>query len=285
VEGEDAFPESITSTRDGTLIAGSMVGQGIYRAPPGASRAELWIPPGAHGITGVFGVLADEEGDDEEGDILWVCSGKLGRDAPPSALYLFDLKSGAFRKRLELPTPGGLCSDIAVAPNGATYVTDAANMQVLRVTADRNALEVWANGPELGAKGAVLDGVAVVRDAVLVNTYLTGKLISIGIGPSGEAAGITEIKLDRTLVRPDGMRPLGPDLLVTEATPEGRLTRIQLRGERGVISTVREGFANAPNAVTISGNTAYVVEGQLSRISAPKETRPRVFQITPVPLP
>ena len=39
--GDRAFPESVTSTRDGTLFAGSLATGGIVRVRPGVSEGQL----------------------------------------------------------------------------------------------------------------------------------------------------------------------------------------------------------------------------------------------------
>ena len=64
--GDRAFPESITSTRDGTLYTGSIAAGGIVRIRPNRAP-EIWIKPGAFGTGSTFGVLADERS-----GTLWV---------------------------------------------------------------------------------------------------------------------------------------------------------------------------------------------------------------------
>jgi sugar lactone lactonase YvrE len=70
--GAHAFPESITSTADGTVYIGSLGEGGVLRAAAGAGRASAWVRPGAHGSHSVFGVLADEQS-----GALWACSNDL----------------------------------------------------------------------------------------------------------------------------------------------------------------------------------------------------------------
>ena len=63
----NVFPESITSTRDGTLFTSS-VGEGrIFRAAPGADKATAWTEkqPGPHSVLGVYA--------DEKSGTLWAC--------------------------------------------------------------------------------------------------------------------------------------------------------------------------------------------------------------------
>ena len=82
---------------------------------------------------GVFGVYADHSS-----HTLWACfsSARGSNHGPaqaPSALQAYDLKTGKPKGRYVLPTAGAFCNDIAVGPDGATYVTDSNNMQVDRL--------------------------------------------------------------------------------------------------------------------------------------------------------
>ncbi|HEY1735289.1 MAG TPA: hypothetical protein VGG12_01455, partial [Methylovirgula sp.] len=62
------FPESVTSTPDGTLFASSISDGGVVRIKPGAPP-EIFIKPGAFGTRSTFGVHADAKA-----GLLWVCS-------------------------------------------------------------------------------------------------------------------------------------------------------------------------------------------------------------------
>src|SRR5689334_4204964 len=87
--GTRVFPESITSTADGTLIVGSLGHGNVLRIAPGKTRAEEWIKTGAGGLNNVLGVYADEKG-----KLLWVCSNKLEDKGEATAVKTFDLKTG-----------------------------------------------------------------------------------------------------------------------------------------------------------------------------------------------
>src|SRR5687768_10719911 len=65
--------ENLTSSRDGTVYFGSMAKGTIYRAVPGAARAEPWILASVTGLTRVLGVLADDSS-----NTLWVCQNATG---------------------------------------------------------------------------------------------------------------------------------------------------------------------------------------------------------------
>lgn len=56
---ERAFPESLSSTQDGTLYVGNLAEGGVVRIKPKAAP-EVWIKPGAFGSASILGVLADE---------------------------------------------------------------------------------------------------------------------------------------------------------------------------------------------------------------------------------
>ena len=88
---------------------------------------------------------------------------------------------------------------------------------------------------------------------------------SIPIGADGKSGPVDEVKLDREISRPDGMRSFGKgDVLVIEGGSGGRLSRVALSGDTGKVTTVKEGYPDGPVAVTVVGTTAYVLEGQLA---------------------
>ena len=288
IPGEDITPESLTSLNDGTVIIGSVQARTIWRAAPGSATAEAWIQPGTDGMQGVFGVFADEST-----GTLYACSGSFGAPPsngpppPPSALHTFDLATGAPKAKYPLPDAGAFCNDIAVDGSGNVYVTDTQNMLVDRLAKGGDKLENWAGKDgSLGAKGGVLDGIAVLGDRVLVNALVHSKLYAVPIGADGAAGKAVEISTDRTVENPDGMRSFGSrDLLVVEGGGGGRLARVTIDGDTGRVTTLKEGFPDGPVAVTVVGTTAYVLEGQLSRIMAPPGTAlppPKPYKATGV---
>jgi len=137
------FPESLTSTKDGTLFFGSLGQDSVYRATSSSTKAETWIQPKANGLSTVLGVLADENA-----GTLWVCASATGgRNGAPvvgeTALKAFNLKTAAFKASYPFPN-NGLCNDIAVARDGTVYATDTTQGRVLRLKKGASALDVWA---------------------------------------------------------------------------------------------------------------------------------------------
>ena len=144
-------------------------------------------------------------------------------------------------------------------------------MLIGRLAKGGTKIETWAGSDgSLGAKGGVLDGIAVLGDRVVVNALVASKLYAVPIGADGTAGKAVEIKTDRVIERPDGMRSFGgKDLLIAEGGGAGRLSRVTLTGDTGKAVTLKEGFPDGPVAVTVVGTTAYVLEGQLALMMAP----------------
>lgn len=147
--GTRVFPESITSTADGTLYAGSLGHGDVLRIAPGKSTAEEWIKPGAGGLNNVLGVFADEKN-----KLFWVCSNNLENKGSPTAVMSFDLKTGAVKGTYRLPGDMALCNDIAVAPDGTAYISDTRQDSVLMLHPGAKELQTVAKDPLLaGADG------------------------------------------------------------------------------------------------------------------------------------
>ena len=145
--GTLVFPESITSTADGTLISGSLGHGNVLRIAPGKTEAEEWIKPGTGGLNGVLGVFADEKGKK-----LWVCSNNLDGKGEATSVMTFDLKTGAPQNTYLLPGQGPLCNDIAVAPDGTAYVSDTRQGSIVMLKRGAKALEVAAKGSASGRR-------------------------------------------------------------------------------------------------------------------------------------
>jgi sugar lactone lactonase YvrE len=260
IHGERPFPESVTSTSDGAIITGGLASHMVFRAAPGAAIAEPWISPGTNGLHEVLGVLADEPA-----GVLWVCSTNTSGQGEPTALKSFDLKSGAPKGSFPFPGSKSVCNDIAVGRDGAVYVTDTANPRVLKLKRGGSALEVWAGDDRFDS----LDGIAFGNATTLyVNTVRSGHLFRIPLGTDGAAGHVTQLELSAKLEKPDGMRADGNnELLLVEGA--GRLDRVTFAGDTARIQILQDGYSG-PTAVTRVGNTAWVLDANLARMSDPK---------------
>jgi sugar lactone lactonase YvrE len=271
------FPESVTSTKNGTLYFGSLGQDSVYRAAPNASKADVWIMPKTSGLLTVLGVFADEPG-----GVLWVCaSASGGRGGAPvvgeTAMKAFNLKDASLKA--SYPFPGnGLCNDMAVAKDGTVYVTDTTGARVLRLKKGATALDVWAADPMLLGTA---DGVALLADgSVYVNSVGQGTLLRIPVKTDGSAGPIVKLETSRPLTSPDGMRSVGSKtMLLVEGA--GRLDEVTIDGDKAEIKVLKEGLTG-PTAVTLAGGMAYVTEARLNlRNDATKDPGP--FRAVGVP--
>lgn len=246
--------ENLTSSRDGTVYFGSMAKGTIYRAAPGAARAEPWILASSAGLTRVLGVLADDKT-----NTLWVCQNATdGRDGAPvvgqTALRSFDLKTGAAKGAYPFPPNSRICNDIAVSADGTAYASESYGGRVHRLKPGATALEVWVSDSAL----AVIDGLAFLADGSLyVNVFNTGKLFRIPVNADGTAGTIVPIETSLPLVRPDGLRTAGPQTLI-QAEQQGRVAELTINGNRAEVRVVRDGLTRA-SGVTLVGESALVL--------------------------
>jgi sugar lactone lactonase YvrE len=288
--GDRVFPESITSTRDGTLYVGSLASGGVYRVRASNTHPQLWIKPGTFGSNAVFGVLADERS-----NTLWLCSNDMsplgvvidGGDKG-SVLKGFDLTTGKGKISAVMPGEHTLCNDIAIGPDGSAFVTNTQAPQIFRLPPGGNALELWMTDASLQpAPGkAGLDGIAFGSDGNLyVDTYTPGDLYRIDV-KDGKPGKLKKLQPSRLLVLADAIRPFAKDsFLIVEGG--GRLDRILIHGDNATVKTLRDGMAT-PTGVAIAGATAWVSEGQLSYLfdASKKQQKPNLpFRLYPVVLP
>ena len=274
------FPESLTSTRNGTLYFGSLGQDSVYRAAPAPSKAATWIQPKANGLQTVLGVLADESS-----GTLWVCASATGgRGGAPvvgeTALKAFSLRDASFKASYVFPG-NGLCNDIAVAKDGTVYATDTTGARVLRLKKGARALDVWA--ADMMLLGTA-DGIALLADgAVYVNSVGQGTLLRIPVKADGSAGTITKLETSRPLQTPDGMRSVGnKTMLLVEGA--GRLDEVTINGDKAEIKVLKEGLTG-PTAVTLAGGMAYVSEARLNYRNDPKlrDQDPGPFRAVGVP--
>jgi sugar lactone lactonase YvrE len=279
--GTRLFTESITSTKDGTLFAGSVGKGNVSRIPHGTTTVTEFIKPGTNGLNAVYGIFADEKF-----KTLWVCSDKYDDgtgDAP--AVKTFDLKTGAPKGSYTLPGDATFCNDIAVAGDGTAYITETRQGTVDILKPGAKELEIAAKDPLL----AGADGLAFGEKNVLyVNSVTTGKLLRVDLGPDGKSKSVVELKLSQPLTRPDGMRTIGKNRLLL-AENSGNMDIVTFSGPGGQnadIKTIKSGLESTP-AVTATRGMAWIAEGKLNYRNDPnfKDKDPGTFKIYAVPLP
>src|SRR6185295_6246140 len=61
IQSKNLFPESITSTKDGTIIIGSYGTNSVWRVLAGSTSATKWIDVSGPATDPLLGVFADEK--------------------------------------------------------------------------------------------------------------------------------------------------------------------------------------------------------------------------------
>ena len=290
IQGTRAFPESITSTTDGTLYVGRLGDGGIVRVKPRTAESTIFVQPGALGSRSISGVFADETS-----NTLWACSNDLSALGAPatgsdtrSALKAFDLKTGNGKRSISLPGSHAFCNDIIVDAQGCVYVTDSANPTILKLSAGAAKLEVFAQDSAFSAlrsDGAGLDGIAFGSAGNLyVTNYTAGQLVRVEV-KGGRAGRITVLSGNHQLKFPDALRTLGKNsFLLVEGS--GTLDRVVIQGDTFAVTQVYGGFAT-PTSVPRLGRVAWVSAGQLPFLfdASKKSLSPSLpFRIYAIPL-
>ena len=269
IPSKNLFPESITSTSDGSIIIGSFGTSSIWRIPAGQTTAAKWID--ASSAKGpLLGVLADEKR-----GLLLVCQ---------AGVKTFDLKTGAPKDVLAIPTANPFCNDLAVRKNGDLYVTDTTGAKIfLFRKGEKTGVEVAADPLLAGA-----DGLAFLanQDALYVNTVTTSKLLRLDLAKDGKVTKITDLKLSRPLEGPDGMRPIdGKRMIIAEGA--GRTAMAVPSGDTVQITTLKEGgMEGGTPAVTVTKGMGWTIEGKLRQRDAKNPDADKgPFRLFPVAIP
>jgi Strictosidine synthase-like, N-terminal len=281
IDGAGVYPESISSLPDGTVYVGSLTGT-IYRAPPGASRAEPWIRRSrANHLLSIFGVLADARSHS-----LWVCSSpaKLpGGDAAGSASVMrFDLATGDETGDWPLPTPGALCDDITLAADGTAFVADLANGEILTLAPRAKSLRLLVRRAALkGMDGIVLSGAGTLY----ADNIRTNRLLRVDRTASGRFTGLTTLVTSRKLAGPDGFRLIGGNRFALAEGRAGRIDEVTIAGNRARIRVLRRGLMS-PASVTTVGDVVYAADGKIQYLFDPalRGKSPNPFIVHAIPL-
>lgn len=272
------FPEAVERVGTDFVVTSLKTGSLTRISPDGT--ATPFVAPGVNGLVSAIGLRADPAR-----DLLYVCSSdpgvsKLTGSAAP-ALTAFRISTAVPAGRWELPG-GGFCNDMIVDADGTVLVTDSFNPRVLALPPGATALTEILRDPVFKGEGFALNGIARTADGSLwVVKYDDGRLFRLA---PGTATPITEIKLSRTLGLPDGLYAgSGNSLIVVEG--EGRLSRIDVSGTTGTVTTLRKDLS-MPTTALVENGTAWVLEAQLDYLFDPSLSgkSPGPFRLVPVSL-
>jgi Fe-S cluster assembly iron-binding protein IscA len=277
IDDTRVFPESLTSTADGTIIIGSMGHGTIYRAVAGGTNAVPWIAAEPNGLGRVLGVFVGAGG-----DTLWVCTNDKDPKGQSAELKAFDLKTAALKGSFPFEG-GGLCNDIAIGSDGTVFVTDTRGGRILVRKPGAAALTTWA----ADAKWVGIDGISILRDGVvLFNNVRQNQLVRVGVKPDGTAGLATMLELSQPIDGPDGMRTMADGRVILAENRSGKIDIVTVDGDKAKIETIKDGFKFTPTAVTVVGDTAWALEAKFAYLNDPalKDKDPGPFGPTAVAL-
>jgi|GEM_PF-181493 len=278
IDDTGVFPENATADTAGNFYIGSFKGT-IYRAVPGSTKAVAWIRPDqTNKLAAVLGVLADERS-----NTLWTCSIPMGKPEEVSALVAFDLKSGVFKQRYELPAPASACNDIAIASDGTAFIAETTNGRIFTLAPGADALSLLVE--DKAVLGGV-DGIAFSDDGLLyVNNVRQNTMLRVNRNADGSYASLTKLNVSQPLNGPDGLRPIGGNRFLQAEGPAGRISLLTIEGDDVTMKVLKDGLDGVPG-VTHIGNTAYAVESKGRFLFDPnfKGQDPGEFALRAVPI-
>ncbi len=256
--GANVFPECValwpgtddffvTSTGDGT----------VYRGDLDRGRTKVFLRPGRDGRTNAVGARATR-------DRLIVAGGVTGY------IWVYSLPTGRLVRRFSTGT-GGLINDVAVAPDGAVYLTDSNRGLLFRLSksstrkrrSGTTPLSVWANLSRSPTSTYTNGIVAAGKRHLLVVSLSTGALVRVDT----KTKRVRQVSLGgASLPAGDGMALSGRTLYVVNSgsrITQLRLSRDWLRGSvRRQITSPR---LRLPTTLAVTPKRLLVVNSQFDR--------------------
>ena len=127
---------------------------------------------------------------------------------------------------------------------------------------------MWITDPKL----ADVDGVALLADgAVYVNTFFSGEIFRIPVNSDGSPGPLVKIETSLPLMRPDGLRTVGPQTVI-QAEGGGRVAELIIKRDRAESRVLHEGLKRA-TGVTMVGDTAFVLIERAGAAAVPYRSR------------
>ena len=200
-----------------------------------------------------------------------------------SALAAFDLKSGVFKARYELPAPASACNDVALDKDGAAFIAETSNGRIFVLRPGGKDLSLLVEDKALLAG---VDGIAFSEDGTLyVNNVRQNTMLRVNRRDDGGFAGLTTLTVSMPLNGPDGLRSIGGNRFLQAEGPAGRISQLTIEGDVVTMKVLKDGMDGVPG-VTHIGRTAYAVESKGRFLFDPtlKGKDPGAFALRAVPM-
>ena len=233
---------------------------------------------------------------DDKSNTLYVCSDDtsgfglvLPTGDTPTALKMFDLKTGEPKGSVPLPGKGTLCNDIAVASDGAAYVADSFAGRILRLKPGAKEFEVWATDERWNVPGKPNSMASPFLATARSTQHLRRRRALSRRGQLRRQPRQDHQAADLSPSLPFGRnQAFGPNQFIqVEGETKGNLDLITIDGDNAKVETIKSGF-DGPVGLTQVGDQIYVLDVPLRYLlgqEAKDHKAPPPFKATPVPAP
>ena len=271
------FPESITSTSDGSVFTSS-IGEGrVFKAAPHAKEAVAWSAKEAAGPQSVLGVFADEKS-----GTLWACYSDMalakGNSGKPAILRALDLSSGKVKQSYSMPA-GSFCNDIATSADDTVYVTDTHGGRVMKLQKGADRIATWLQDKQLVG----VDGIAFGKDgSIYLTNVQSNDLFKVDVGASGAPGKLMKLQLSQAVKGPDALRSASDGRFFLAENKSGKVDELTLSGDKVEVKTLKSGYVG-PTSMTSNGDNLYVVEAKINDYGKAGKYSP--FYVYSIPMP
>jgi sugar lactone lactonase YvrE len=265
LEGRDLILEgSAYDPATGSMLVGSLNKRAIL-AVSADGRVTDRVKRGDNGLNSVVGLHVDSTR-----GLLWAASVRRfddPTDTATAALFAFDARTGAFRRRVNAPDANAFLNDLTTGPDGTVYVTDSRGGVVWMVRPGAAAFErVVAAGSTWSPNGITItpDGARLFVsdfDRIIVVSLRDGRRWQLALPDSVVVTGL------------DGLAYKDDALIAHHPLTFWRVSRYSLDATHQGITGVQHIERNSPDARTsTTGEFAgdwyyYIGNGQIDRMN------------------
>lgn len=256
----DLIPEGIAhDPKRKELLISSIHKRKLIRVRPDGKVSDF-IAPATGGIGSVLGLRVDPKR-----DVLWAAANHTEASQPaepaaPRAIYQFALKDGKLLASYPAPEDRKphMLNDIAVAGDGAVYVTDSEAGGVFRLKPGAAALDAFVPA------GSMIYPNGIVIDAAGRTLYVADVVGIWSVDVTTGDRRRLEAASGVTLGGIDGLSLDGADFIAVQNLGKARVVRMTLDAAAGRVSAVKvlasqHSEINLPTTAALAGGDAYVI--------------------------
>jgi sugar lactone lactonase YvrE len=184
----------------------------------------------------------------------------------PSFLAMYDLRTGARERLVDLSGEGHAVNDVVLDPAGNAYVTDTGAGAVYEVDVAGNVTTLVSDPRLTPSPGA--NGIVWHRGHVVVANYTTGKLYRLSRGHLTELQAPSLVGADGMVLRHDGTLVVVTNTLSALPGSVVAVHELKLVGDKVVPLRTTPWPDTAPTTAADTPYGVYVVDGHIDRFIA-----------------